>query len=138
MKTKTIPLLAGLLFAAGTLKAQQPPPMQPPSPEMRLKHVSERLEKDLALKPNQKQKVLDAYKAFFKDMDKLRGANPPPPPPPGKKEDVDKLVKARDESIKKTLTDEQFKKYQEIEKTMRPPGRGPNGGPGGPPPPQGQ
>jgi hypothetical protein len=136
MKLKINSLFAGLLLAACTVNAQQWPPPggqppQPPSREARLKQVSSRLEKDLGLKPDQKQKVADAYGKFFDGIEKLRGGQPgpPPPPPPGKREDVEKLAKVRDESIKKTLTDAQFKKYQEIEKTMRP------GRPGGPPPP---
>jgi hypothetical protein len=151
MKTKIVPLLTGLMLVVCSLKAQQGPPggqQQRPSPEDRLKRVTTRLEKDLALKPEQKQKVQDAYKTFFEGMQKLGASTPPPPPPPMprvKKEDMDKLVAVRDESMKKALTDEQFKKYQEIEKTMRPgrqrgpggdPGgrRGPQGPPGGPPP----
>ncbi len=137
MKLKIGYLFTSLLLSAYTVSAQQgPPPGSPPSREARLKQISGRLEKDLALKPEQKQKITDAYGKFFDGMEKLRGGQPmpPPPPPPGKREDVDKLVKARDESVKKVLTDAQFKKYQEIEKTMRPGGPG---RPGGPPPPAG-
>ncbi|MBC7401090.1 MAG: hypothetical protein H7289_14215 [Mucilaginibacter sp.] len=143
MKLKIGYLFIGLLLAACTANAQQGPPSgqqppQPPSREARLKQVSNRLEKDLGLKPDQKQKVVDAYGKFFDGIEKLRGGQPgpppPPPPPPGKREDIEKLAKARDESIKKTLTDAQFKKYQEIEKTMRPGGPGRPGGPPTPPP----
>ena len=45
----------------------------------------------------------------------------PPPPPPGKKEDIDKLVKVRDEQIRSVLQAAQYKKYLDLEKTMRPP-----------------
>lgn len=149
MKLKIGLILTGLLFAACTVNAQQGPPPgdRRPSPEGRLKHVTEKLEKDLSLKPEQKQKVADAYKTFFASMEKIGAGSPPPPPPPParpKKEDVDKLVKARDESVKKALTDEQYKKYQEIEKNMGPGGRrglddrGPQGPPPGGAPPQGQ
>ena len=74
----------------------------------------------------QKEKINAAYKQFFTDMDKLREKNPnplspPPPPPPGKKEDIDKLAKARDEQIRSVLNAAQYKKYLDLEKTMRPP-----------------
>ncbi|MFD0749037.1 hypothetical protein ACFQZS_02715 [Mucilaginibacter calamicampi] len=142
MKNRIVLLAAALLFAS-VLKAQQPPPPggMRLSPEERLKRATERLGKELALKPDQKQKLTAAFKDFFASMEKLRGDGPPPPPPPpGKKEDVDKLVAARDKKLKTILTATQFKKYQQIEKEMRmrrpggpPDGRG--GPPQGPPPP---
>jgi len=138
MKNRIALFAAALLFASA-LKAQQPPPRNgPPPPEERLKRTTEHLEKELALKPAQKQKLEAAYKDFFASMEKLRGDGPPPPPPPppaGKKEDVDKLVATRDNKLKSILTADQFKKYQQIEKDMRM--RGPGGPPdgrGGPPP----
>ena len=131
MKTLLKPLLIGLLFTAGSLKAQQPPPMQPPSPEARSKQVTTRIGKDLSLNTVQKQKVQAAYKTFIAGMQKLRASGRPMPPPPPRpmpnREAMDKLVKARDESIKKALTVTQYKKYQEIEKTMRPRMMGPQG-----------
>ncbi len=45
---------------------------------------------------------------------------PPPPPPPLPKEVMDKLSGERDAEIKKVLTGDQFKKYMDIEKTLRP------------------
>ncbi len=122
-------MLSGLLFVSFIAKAQQPPP-PPPSPEVRLKQVSTKLEKELTLNAAQKQKVEEAFKTFFAGIEQLRKDNPPPPPPPpGKKEDIDKLAKARDEQIKAALTASQFKKYVEVEKTLRPKH------PHGPPPP---
>jgi len=132
MKTKISILLSGLLLATCIVKAQQGPPpgQKPPSPEEHLKQVSNKLEKDLALTPAQKVKVEAAYKQFFTGMDKVRGKMPPPPPPPlppGKKKSADSLAAIRDAEIKKTLTEAQFTKFKEVEKTMRPQG---------PPPPQ--
>jgi len=114
MKNKIILLAAALLFASA-LKAQQPPPPpngMPPSPQERLKRTSERLGRELALKPTQKQQLEVAYKDFFTSMDKLRGKDfaPPAPPPLGTKAEVDKLVAARDKKIKNILTVAQFKK----------------------------
>jgi hypothetical protein len=86
-------LLTVLVIATSIVNAQQQgPPPCPPSPEARLKHVSERLYKGFALKPEQKKKVLDAYKTFLIDMEKLCGKNTPPMPP-GKKEDMTNWLK---------------------------------------------
>lgn len=99
---------------------------KPPSPEERLKHVTERMNHELTMTPAQRTKVTTAYKDFFKAMDALRSKNgkqapPPPPPPPANKAAVDKLVKKRDAKIKAVLNAEQFKKYSILEKSMRPP-----------------
>ena len=116
-------LMGGIL-----VMAQQQGPPKPPDPADRLKHVSETLNKELSLTETQKEKVKAAYKQFFIDMEKLREEKshslvppPPPPPPPGKKEDIDKLAKARDEQIRSVLNAAQYKKYLDLEKTMRPP-----------------
>ncbi|MFY7900433.1 MAG: hypothetical protein ACOVNY_09635, partial [Chitinophagaceae bacterium] len=106
----------------------QPQPPKKPNDADRLKHVTEKLEKELQLTATQKEKVTAAYKTFFADIDKNRTDNgkaadappPPPPPPPVKKEVVEKLLSQRDEAIKKVLTEEQYKKYITIEKKMRP------------------
>lgn len=120
-----------------TIAAAQPPQggdrPKPPTQEERLKHVSEKFEKELNLNASQKQKLTTAYKHFFTEMEKLRAKEgkpmpPPPPPPPADKEAVDKLVKARDAQVKAALSTTQFQKYTELEKTMRPPG--PHGRPG--------
>jgi len=134
MKTKISILLSGLLLATCLVKAQQGPPpgQKPPSPEEHLKQVGNKLEKDLALSPAQKVKVEAAYKQFFAGMDKVRGKMQPPPPPPlppGKKKSADSLAAIRDAEIKKALSEAQFTKFKEVEKTMRPPR------PQGPPPP---
>lgn len=123
-------LVAGLLFASGATMAQQAPPPKPPTHAQRMEHINSKL-KDLSMSADQKKKVEAAYKSFFLSMDKLRGDKPLPPPspsspplpPPVKREDVDKLVKARDAKVKAALTADQFKKYQEVEKTLRAPRR---------------
>jgi len=134
MKAKISILLSGLLLATCVVKAQQGPPPggpRPPSPDEHSKQVSSKLEKDLTLTSAQKAKVEAAYKSFFTAMEKIRGKMPPPPPPPlppGKKKTADSLVAIRDAVIQKVLTQTQFTKYKEVEKTMRPPR------PQGPPP----
>ena len=76
------------------------------------------------------------YKTFFTAADKLRIDNPPPPPPPPDpkvKEAMDKLVKERDENVKKILTAPQYEKYKKAVKKLQSPKPG-EAGRGGPPP----
>jgi hypothetical protein len=117
--------LSAMLLIACIVKAQQPPPpRQRPSPEEHLKQVTTKLQKDLTLNDQQKVKVEAAYKTFFEGMRKLRGNSSPPPPPPlppEKRAQAEKLEAQRDAEIKKTLSSQQFAKYKEIAKTMRPP-----------------
>jgi Spy/CpxP family protein refolding chaperone len=139
MKKQITVFSACIVWAA--VASAQPPQNgnhpQPPTQEQRLKHVSEKFEKELNLNAAQKQKLTAAYKDFFSAIEKLRAKEgkpmpPPPPPPPADKEAVDKLVKARDAQVKAALNSTQFQKYTELEKTMRP--LRPQGRPG---PPQG-
>jgi Spy/CpxP family protein refolding chaperone len=127
MKKQMLVVIAMLLIAgfAQAQPDQNGRPPKPPTPEQRLKHVSEELNKQLTLTTAQKEKVLAAYKAFFADMEKNKSKDakqqpPPPPPPPVSKEIADKLSAERDAKVKAALTPEQYKKYVEIEKTMRP------------------
>jgi Spy/CpxP family protein refolding chaperone len=135
---KQITLFSVCIMLAAAAHTQPPPNgnhPKPPTKEERLKHVSEKFEKELNLDAAQKQKLTAAYKDFFAAMEKLRNKDgkpmpPPPPPPPADREAVDKLVKARDAQVKAALNSTQFRKYTELEKTMRPPG--PQGRPGPP------
>jgi Spy/CpxP family protein refolding chaperone len=144
MKTKNKMMLSGLMLAACVAKAQQPQPPAgqqpgpPRSPAEHSKEVAAKLEKDLTLSKEQSAKVSAAYQSFFAAMEKVRGKMKPPPPPPpppmppGVKKTADSLSAIRDEEIKKALTAEQFAKYKEVEKTMRP--KRPKGQQGPPPP----
>ena len=115
-------ITASLLFFVIVTRAQQP--QQPPSIEDRLKHTSEVLKKEVQPSAAQQSQIDAAFKVFFIAMDKLHKENPPPPPPPPDpkvKEAMDKLVKERDDKLKAILTEEQFKKYKEVEKKLLPP-----------------
>ena len=126
MKKQIILLIAITGFCYQSSKGQttveQPRPPKPPSIEERMKHVDEKLAKEITLTADQKKKVEAAYKDFFVKADKLREKMPPPPPPPapGNKAEMDKLSKERDAEIQKVLSPDQFKKYAEVEKTLRP------------------
>ena len=81
------------------------------------------LEDEVKSLREQKNKLAAAYKDFFVEIEKQRVKEDKlatPPPPPVNKEVADKLSKVRDEKIKSALSADQFKKYTEIEKTMRP------------------
>lgn len=135
MKNKWLILVSNAMLVVVCSTAQPTP--KPPSPEERLKHVSEKIGKEITLSAVQKTKVASAYKEFFAEMDKLRAKDvkkdPPPPPPPVNKEEADKLTKARDAKIKAALSETQYKKYTEIEQSLRPPGPGGKDGKPGPP-----
>ena len=118
---KKVFISAILLLAVYGSKAQD---HQPPSPEEHLKKTTEVFQKELQLNENQFQKVQQAYKHFMEEAKTLHDQNPPPPPPPMNlkvKEQFDKLITERDSRIKEALTDQQYQKYLEVEKKMRPP-----------------
>ncbi len=125
MKKQIFMLIAIIGFCYQSLNAQtnnEPPrPPKPPTIEERLKLVNEKIAKELTLTKEQKQKIEAAYKDFFTKTEELHKKMPPPPPPPPlPKEVMDKLSGERDAEIKKVLTGDQFKKYMDIEKTLRP------------------
>ena len=124
-------MLAGLtVHAQGS--AKQEPPHKPPTVEERLKHLKEVMVKDASLNVEKQQEISEVFKQFFIKADKL---NPPPPPP--NKAEMDKLVKERDDAIAKILTADEFKRFKEAEKKLRPPHPPqPREGEGAPPPPR--
>lgn len=135
---KKLIIAAGLVLFIVVTNAQPPQPPKPPSIEERIKKTNEMLQQELQPTAVQKTALESAFKTFFIAEDKLRKDNPPPPPPPQDpkvKEAMDKLVKDRDESIKKILTVSQYEKYKEAAKKMHPPKPG-EPGKGGPPPSQ--
>lgn len=118
---KNIIFTVSFLLIVLISKAQQPP--APPTAEERLKHTTDLLQKEVNMTEAQKTSVKNAFKTFITASDKLHKNNPPPPPPPDAKtkEAMDKLVKERDEAVKKVLTADQFAKYKEAVKKLHPP-----------------
>lgn len=112
-------MIAGLLFFAVTVNAQQP--MQPPTIEQRLKRTNEVMQKEVQPNAEQSHVIESAYKDFFVSADKLRNDNPPPPPDTKMKAAMENLMKERDEKVKKVLTASQFEKYTEAAKKLQPP-----------------
>jgi hypothetical protein len=120
--------------------SNQPGPPPRPTVKQRIDRLNDTLNKALHITTSQQKVVDDAYTQFFASADKLMGNNPPPRPDARDEkskqlhEQILALQKQRDDAIAKVLTAEAFKKYQEIERSLRP-GR-PVGRQGMPPPPQ--
>jgi hypothetical protein len=118
---KKIKIITALFLLVAFGKAQDRPQ---PSPEEHLRRSQEMLQKELQMNTDQQMKVEQAFKEFMTAAEKLHKENPPPPPPPMDpkvKEAMDKLLQQRDAKIRMALTQEQYKKYLEVEKKMRPP-----------------
>ena len=133
-RIKKVILFSATVIIASMAIAQPPNGPRPPKPEEQLKMATEKINKELQLNASQQQKLKAAYGDFFKEMEKMHQKNhpaqdgPPPPPTEAEKAARKKLAAARDVKIKAALSADQFKKYQELEKTMLPPRR-----PGPPP-----
>lgn len=129
---KKTAIITSLLFIGFCATAQPP---KPPSMEEKLKHTNEIIKQEVQPNATQQAAIETAFKTFFTAEEKLRKDNPPPPPPPPDpkvKEAMDKLMKERDESIRKILTAAQYEKYKEAAKKLHPPKPGDKQGP--PPP----
>ena len=85
-----------------------------------MKMVDEKIIKPLSLNSSQTETINSAFSDFFEGIDKMRQQQQTTPAPPDKSK-IEPLEKARDEKIKQVLTKEQFIKYQELEKSARPP-----------------
>jgi hypothetical protein len=71
------------------------------------------LKPELNLTDQQTKDLDPVYTEFYTEVDKLRASGNPTP------EDRQKLMAARDEKLKKILSEEQMKKLKEIEDQMR-------------------
>lgn len=122
-------VIIAMMLLAFQVNAQPPGGPRPPKPEEQLKRATEKINKELKLNASQQQKLKAAYGDFFKEMENMHQKNHPtqdgPPPPPTAAEIAarKKLAATRDAKVKAALNADQFKKYQELEKTMRPPKR---------------
>jgi hypothetical protein len=124
-ETKDAIIAAG--FDPEKLRALAPPPgkkaqadNKPPSLDERMILVDEKIIKPLSLDSSQSETVNSAFKEFFTGMDKLRQSGENNPAPLDKSK-IEPFEKSRDEKIKQVLTNEQFVKYLEFEKSARPP-----------------
>lgn len=104
----------------------------PPTAEERLKQVDEKVIKPLKLTQVKHDAVYKAYKEFYASLQKLRdeaeasggGFD---------RSKMEPLRNQRDEKIKKVLTADEYKKWQELDQANRPQRGGPPPGQGQPP-----
>ena len=89
------------------------------SNEDRLKTIQEKVIKPLALTSTQNEAVTKAFTEFYAGMESMKKAQSNQQGPLEKSK-VEPLEKARDEKIRKVLSNDQYKKYQELEKASRP------------------
>jgi hypothetical protein len=118
---KKVSLFITLFLAVACCNSQDRPH---PSMEDHLKRSQEMLQKELQMNTDQQKKVEQAFKDFMVEAENLHKENPPPSPPPmdpKMKAALDKLEQERDAKVKMALTAEQYKKYLEVAKKMRPP-----------------
>lgn len=104
----------------------QPGPPKPPPPEERWQHDSKKINEAVGLSQAQLDKLKAVFMDFYKDMDQVKDKMQPPPPPPPQpsKEEMDKIVGKRNESLKKIMSAEQFQKFSEVDKQLGPPKHG--------------
>ena len=95
---------------------------KPPAPSNteRLQTFQEKVVKPLGLNTTQNEAVTKAYTDFFTSVESLKKSQSNSQAPLDKTK-IEPLEKSRDEKISKVLSKEQFVKYQELEKTSRPP-----------------
>lgn len=124
MKTKIVlTVLFISLFSNICLAQPNEKGHKPPTIEERLKMINEKICQPLNFDTTQSEKVNDAFKDFFLEMDKLINFKAKPPCMP-KKSKVDALAKIRDNKVKKVIPENLFEKYIELEKATRPPHEG--------------
>lgn len=113
-------IAGGLLLAVNGVFAQGP--QKPPPPEDRWKHDSKIIAEKASLDASATEKMKPAFMAFYKEMDavmkKYEEARP-------KKEEIDPVVKKRNDALKAVLKESQFQSFIKMEKELgpRPPGK---------------
>ena len=100
------------------------------NPEQMATHQADRLKKVCDLNDEQYAKVLDLYKTQSEEM--MKQFQNRQPGQPFNREEMQKLREEMDAKIKEILTEEQFVKYQEMQKRMPRPGFGGHHGHGRP------
>ena len=113
MKTK-FTLLMILLFAA-IFSTQAQPPRR--TVEERVKQTIGRISDSLNLSTAQQGDAQATFTEYYTSMDKLREGLEPGKRP--EKANMDKISDIRDSKLKIILTEDQFKKYKEMEAAMR-------------------
>jgi Asp-tRNA(Asn)/Glu-tRNA(Gln) amidotransferase C subunit len=120
MKTKVFTVVITIILLGSSCFSQQEESSRKPQTiEQRLQKVQDKICQPLTLKKEQSEAVLQAFKDFYTEMEKLRGNNPDPQVRPDKSK-VDALKKIRDDKVKQAITEAKFAQYLELEKELRP------------------
>lgn len=106
-------LIAALLVFSHGLIAQKGP-RQPMPVADRVSRTIERLTTELSLSASQAKGIDPVYTWFYTELDQMRSGGERPSP-----EAREKLTDARNEKLKKILSEEQMKKLLELEAQMR-------------------
>ncbi|MES2645763.1 MAG: hypothetical protein V4717_02720 [Bacteroidota bacterium] len=109
MKKKLLYSVLALFLAVSISYAQNPQPL----PAERAKKTVERLKQELSLTEQQEKDILPVYTDFYTSMRKLMENGRPSP------EERQKEMEARNEKLRKTLSEDQMKKLAEAEQKMR-------------------
>ncbi len=109
MKKKFLYSLLALFLAVNISFSQN----QQQLPADRAKKTVERLKPELSLTEQQEKDILPVYTDFYTSMRKLMENGRPSP------EERQKEIDARNEKLKKTLSEDQMKKLAEAEQKMR-------------------
>lgn len=112
-----IAAIAMLFTSAIFPQDQKQGPGKPPPPEKRWEKDSEKIKKAITLTDDELLKIKTAFMSFYKEMDSLHEKNKGQRPV---KEEVDKLIKKRNDAVKKSLSQDKFNKYMEAEKELGP------------------
>jgi hypothetical protein len=124
-------LLTVSLFAQPNPKQDGPP--KPPPIEERWKRDSIKLQLYVNINHEQMANVKNTFISFYNSMDAVAPKEPGNPP---NKEDMDKIVKSRNESLKNVVNEKQFDRFKTFEKEFMPPHHPPMNGHKKMPPPQ--
>jgi len=117
MKHLLIAIIA-LLANTFCFPQQQQGPPKPPPPEKRWEKDSEKLKKAVTPSEEELTKMKAAFMIFYKEMDALHEKNKGQRPA---KEEVDKLIRKRNDAVKKVLSKDKFDKFLKVEKELGPP-----------------
>lgn len=110
-------LLLLVLMISVTLATQAQQGFQHRTVEERVKLTMQRVNDSLKLDANQQAQTDSAFTAFYKGMDKMREERQQGTRPD--RSQMEKLMNDRDEQLKRIWTDDQFKRYKEMEAAMR-------------------
>lgn len=113
-----IAALALIVTSAVFPHDQKQGPGKPPPPGKRWEKDSGKIKKTVTLTDDELSKLRTVFIDFYKEMDALHEKNKGKRPA---KEEVDKIIKKRNDAVKKVLAKEKYDQYMKMEKELGPP-----------------